>query len=174
MVALACAGDRAAFAELVRRRQSWLRNLFRRFCGDPVLADDLAQQAFLQAWRTIAGLRHPTRFGSWLRRVAVNTWLQHLRHNDALRDADAIDDMHAADPGTTGAAMDLDRALASLAPTVGLCIVLSYHEGLTHDEIAGQTGLPPGTVKSHIRRGTARLRDLLAAYNETSEPEETR
>jgi DNA-directed RNA polymerase specialized sigma24 family protein len=46
-----------AFSELVRRRQSWLRNLLRRLCRDPVLADDLAQQVFLQAWRSLSTLR---------------------------------------------------------------------------------------------------------------------
>ena len=53
IVTLACAGDRQAFAELVRRRQSSLRGLLRRLCRDPALADDLAQETFLQAWRTI-------------------------------------------------------------------------------------------------------------------------
>ena len=51
VLALAICGDITAFSELVRRRQSWLRNLLRRLCRDPTLADDLAQQVFLQAWR---------------------------------------------------------------------------------------------------------------------------
>ena len=56
VVGLARTGDRDAFAELVRRRQAWIRNLMRRLSGDAALADDLAQQTFLQAWRGIAGL----------------------------------------------------------------------------------------------------------------------
>jgi RNA polymerase sigma-70 factor (ECF subfamily) len=51
VLALAICGETAAFSELVRRRQSWLRNFLRRLCVDPTLADDLAQQVFLQAWR---------------------------------------------------------------------------------------------------------------------------
>ena len=68
--------------------------------------------------------------------------------------------------------MDLDHALEALADDARLCIVLSYHEGLTHEEIAGLTGLPPGTVKSHIRRGTQRLQQLLAGYFDSPAAEE--
>ena len=72
-----------AYTELVRRRQSWVRNLMRRCCGDETLADDLAQQVFLQVWRRIRQLREPTKFGSWLKRIAVNEWIQHQRRNDS-------------------------------------------------------------------------------------------
>ena len=64
-------------------------------------------------------------------------------------------------------AMDLDRALATLPEAVRLCVVLSYHEGMTHGEIAAFTELPLGTVKSHITRGTEKLRQILSAYKTT-------
>lgn len=165
LVALARRGDRAAFTELVRRREAWLRTLLRRCCNDVTLADDLAQAAFLQAWKSIGQLRQASRFGPWLKRLAVNTWLQHVRRNDPLRHAD--DDTGAAgDAGdATAIGMDLDEALATLTEPARLCIVLSYHEGMTHDEISDCSGLPPGTVKSHIRRGTRRLRELLREYS---------
>ena len=51
-----------------------------------------------------------------------------------------------------------------------MCVVLSYHEGMSHAEIAEHTDLPLGTIKSNIRRGSARLRELLAAYEEAGEP----
>ena len=66
--------------------------------------------------------------------------------------------------------MDLGGALATLANAVRLCIVLSYHEGMTHPEIAEATKLPLGTVKSHINRGTQRLRQLLSAYRDEPKP----
>ena len=69
--------------------------------------------------------------------------------------------------------MDLDRALAALPEPVRLCIVLSYHERMTHPEIAELTQLPPGTIKSHIRRGTHRLQELLSAYTEKPPVEKT-
>lgn len=138
----------------------------RRCCGDATLADDLAQQVFLQAWRKISHLRQSDKFGAWLKRLAINVWLQHLRKNDVLRDADEHDEQGWTQPDAPGVSMDLDRALAALSIPVRLCVVLSYNEGMTHREIAEVTDLPPGTVKSHIRRGTQRLQELLSAYRE--------
>lgn len=166
VVRLAGRGDRRAFESLVLRRQSWVRNLMRRLSRDRVLADDLAQQVFLQVWRKIGRLQHPDRFPGWLKRVAVNVWLQHLRSADALHRSDAMEDAETAAPGAVGAAVDVDRALAALPPDVRLCIVLSYHARMSHADIAATTAIPLGTVKSHIRRGTERLRALLAPYDE--------
>src|SRR5215470_10513129 len=84
VVALARIGDQPAFEELVRRRQSWLRNLLRRLCGNAALADDLAQQTFLSAWRGIGRLRTSQAFGAWLRRLAVHVWLDHVRRHSPL------------------------------------------------------------------------------------------
>lgn len=170
IVALAQSGDEAAFAELVRRRQSWIRNLMRRFSGDADLADDLAQQTFVQAWSSLGQLRQPGHFGGWLKRLAVNVWLQHVRKADALRGSVELDETAPAEAFEPGTAVDLDRALATLSQPVRLCIVLAYHEGMTHGEIADWTGMPPGTVKSHIRRGTQCLQQMLADY--TPEPRE--
>ena len=114
-----------------------------------------------------------SRFGPWLKRLAVNTWLQHVRRNDPLRNAAELPEAGAGEPDPAGIAMDLDDALAELADNVRLCIVLAYHERMTHDEIAATTGMPLGTVKSHIRRGTARLQKLLAAYAQDAEMEES-
>ena len=171
LVSMARKGDRDAFAELVRRREAWVRTLLLRCCNDPTLADDLAQVALLQAWTTIDQLRRVTRFGPWLKRLTINTWLQHVRRNDPLRHADEETDVANKTENATGIGMDLDEALATLKEHVRLCIVLSYHEGMTHDEISDFTGLPTGTVKSHIRRGTKRLRELLAAYAEAPREE---
>jgi RNA polymerase sigma-70 factor (ECF subfamily) len=164
LVGLARTGNRDAFAEIVKRRQTWIRNLMRRCCRDEALADDLAQQVFMLAWRTIRQLHDADRFGPWLKRVAINTWLQHKRRNDPLRNADEHDERDSTDQPTTAIAMDLDRALATLAEDVRLCIVLAYHERMTHAEIAEFTGFPLGTIKSHIRRGSQKLQEELAAY----------
>jgi RNA polymerase sigma-70 factor (ECF subfamily) len=172
LVNLARKGDRNAFEELVGRKQNQVRNLMRRCCGDATLADDLAQQTFLQAWRTIHRLQRPSRFGAWLKRVAINTWLQQVRKNDPLKSADADEQSLPSAKESTDLAMDLDSALAELPDPVRLCIVLSYHERMTHEEIAALTGTPLGTVKSHIRRGTQRLQKLLAAYDEADSAEE--
>lgn len=164
VVALACAGDQPAFEELVRRRQSSIRNLLRGLCRNTALADDLAQETFLQAWIHLKSLRAPEAFGGWLRKMAINSWRQYLRREGAL---DRFDEVEAHDvvskPAVTEG-MDLNSALGALSPNVRLCIVLTFHEGMSHGEIAAATQIPLGTVKSHIASGTARLRELLAAY----------
>jgi RNA polymerase sigma-70 factor, ECF subfamily len=173
LVGLAISGDDWAYGELVRRRQSWIRDLLRRLCRDRALADDLAQQAFLQAWRRIRTLQAPAAFGGWLRKITVNTWLQHVRARadrtarPASEEASEHDDSPSHEP-TVAERIDLDRALSQLAPDVRLCIVLAYAERMSHREIADATDLPLGTVKSHITRGAALLRELLRAYEARS------
>jgi len=174
LLLLSQAGNKEAFGVLVRLRQSHLRNFMRRLCGNATLADDLAQEVFLQVWRKLPQLKETARFSGWLSQIATNVWLQHVRKSDPLRGADVLinDDgsepFHGAATAPTapaGMSLDLDWALAQLASSARLCVVLSYHEGLTHSEIAQTTGLPQGTVKSHILRGTQRLRQLLDDYN---------
>ncbi len=168
VVALAIAGDDDAYGELVRRRQSPIRELLRRLSRDSALADDLAQQAFVQAWRTIRSLKAPAAFGGWLRKLAVNVWLQHVRSRSGReKPAPGAERAPAIDPPSepaTAEQIDLDRALASLPPDVRVCIVLAYAERMSHREISDATDLPLGTVKSHIARGAARLREILRAY----------
>ena len=165
VIACAMAGDDVAYGELVRRRQAPVRQLLRRLCRNPALADDLSQQTFLQAWRHIDTLKSPAAFGGWLRRLAINVWLQRVRveHPASLNLDDLSDEI--AQPATTlNEQMDLDSALATLPPAVRLCITLAYSERMSHREICEATHLPLGTVKSHINRGAARLRELLGAY----------
>ena len=169
LVSLARTGDRSAFEELVRRRQSGVRNLMRRFCNDNALADDLAQQVLLKVWLNLRQLKKVGAFNGWLRKLAVNVWLHHLRKNDALRGASEILGNEQPSTESPGVGMDLDRALARLAPTVRTCVVLSYNEGMSHREIAEATDLPLGTVKTHIRNGSQQLQDILAAYREGQE-----
>jgi RNA polymerase sigma-70 factor (ECF subfamily) len=172
IVSLARDGDDAAFEELVRRRQSSIRNLMRRFCGDSNLADDLAQQVFLKMWTSLKALRKADAFGGWLKKIAVSVWLQHLRKHDALRNANELEEADAGSRDATTKVIDLDAALSVLSPAVRSCIVLSYHEGMSHDEISRVMELPIGTVKSHIKRGSEKLRHLLAAYQDNSNREQ--
>lgn len=165
-MALAMNGDDTAYGELVGRRQGSIRNLLRRLTRDPSLADDLAQQTFIQGWRSIHSLKSPGAFGGWLRKLAVNFWLQYAR---TLKAEVALEeDLSAEVPiSVVSRQLDLDAALAQLPRDVRLCIVLAYSEGMSHAEISQTTLMPLGTVKSHITRGSARLRELLQAYDDT-------
>jgi RNA polymerase sigma-70 factor (ECF subfamily) len=166
VVALAMNGDDAAFGELVRRRQDAIRNLFRRMTREPALADDLAQQAFVLAWKSIRTLRSPTAFGAWLRRIAVNCWLQQARAKKPEVAFDEENPLEGQWVSTVAERLDLDGALATLPPDARLCVVLAYSEGMSHAEISEITAIPLGTVKSHIARGAARLREILHAYGD--------
>lgn len=165
VVALAAAGDDLAFEELVRRRQGSVRGLLRRFCGNAALADDLAQQVFVQAWSRMGTLRSPGAFGGWLKQIAVNTWLSQARRQsgESAGATLARPEEAGSDPSV---AIDLDRLLARLKPAERVAVVLAYAEGLTHPEIAAATGWPLGTVKSHVLRGAAQMRDWLEAGGE--------
>ena len=143
----------------------------RRCCNDYTLADDLTQQVFLKVWLSIRKLRKASAFSGWLKRVAVSVWLQHIRKKDALGEAGEMSGSELAKSDTTGMVLDLDRALVRLSNPVRLCVVLSYNEGMSHREIAELTGLPLGTVKSHIRNGAHQLQQLLSAYGDPSEVE---
>jgi RNA polymerase sigma-70 factor (ECF subfamily) len=166
VVALAMNGDDAAFGELVRRRQQAIRHLLRRLTRDPALADDLAQQTFVQAWKSIRGLKAPAAFGGWLRKLCVNGWLQHARaqRQEVLLGEEAL--LELSDSASAAERLDLDAALSALPAAVRLCVVLAYSEGMSHSEIVDATAIPLGTVKSHISRGAARLRELLQSYGD--------
>lgn len=164
VIALACAGDELAFAELVRRRQQRVRKFMYHLCRRPSLGDDLAQQVFVKVWRSLSQLRTAAAFDGWLKRIMVTIWLEEVRRHkieyvselDAAAAGSHREDIHEQ--------MDLDAALAQLPSEVRLCVVLAYNEGMSHSEIAQLTNLPLGTVKSYISRGSARLREMLATY----------
>jgi RNA polymerase sigma-70 factor (ECF subfamily) len=165
VVLLAMNGDDAAYGELVRRRQEAIRNLLRRLTREASLADDLAQQTFVHGWQSIRGLKSPGAFGGWLRKLAVNFWLQHARASRPEVELD--ENLRAVHPlSTVSRQLDLDAALAQLPRDVRVCIVLAYNEGMSHAEISQTTAIALGTVKSHITRGSARLRELLHVYGD--------
>jgi RNA polymerase sigma-70 factor (ECF subfamily) len=161
LVLAARAGDPAAFGELVRRHQGPVRRLLRHLCGDAASADDLAQEVFVRAWTRLSTLERPSAFPAWMRQVAITIFLQGRRR--ASLETSSLDDLDdAAHPARADASgLDLQRALASLSPGERLCVTLHHAEGMSHPEIAAASGLPLGTVKSHIARGTRRMRAFL-------------
>lgn len=162
--------DRQAFEQLVRRHQGLVRAQLRRLCsGDAALADDLAQDTFLLAWRKLSSFRGESRFATWLFRIAHNCFLQsHRRHPGMSVQPPPADNGQDDLPAHGGASpdlqLDLQRALQRLPE--GERLVLLYHAqmGLSHEETAQITGFPLGTVKTHALRGKARMRTWLEAY----------
>ncbi|HEX5162887.1 MAG TPA: sigma-70 family RNA polymerase sigma factor [Steroidobacteraceae bacterium] len=160
--------DRAAFGELVRRHQPLVRGFLRRMLGGAAeLADDLAQETFIKAHRALRGYRGGAQFSSWLCAIATNElraeWRRRQRRAEFLDEEPGTGRTEAEDPAAT---RDLAGALAALPETQRAALVLCYEQGLTHEEAAVALGCPLGTLKSHISRGKARLREWLGEKEE--------
>lgn len=164
-------GDPHAFRQLVLRYQSALRGWARRLCdGDEHLADDLAQETFLKAYRALPAFRADARFSTWLYRIAFN--LAASRRRTRKHQWTLIDDLEMPEPEAPGGedpdmVRDVNAAMARLSPAQQLAIRLSFEEGFAHAEVAEIMGLPLGTVKTHILRGKQKLEQLLSSWSNT-------
>jgi RNA polymerase sigma-70 factor (ECF subfamily) len=180
LIARAVVGDdRHAYAELVRRHQSAVRACLRRLtAGNHALADDLAQETFVLAWRNLKSFRQEARFSTWLYRIATNCWLADARKRKEtlLGDSDADVAEDGDDGGVSGGGgapdhargaalrIDMERAMAVLSKAERAAIVQCYHNDLSHEEAAFVLGCPVGTVKTHVHRAKQKLKVALASW----------
>ncbi len=164
--------DRRAFEQLMRRHQGMVRAQLRRLLyGDQARADDLAQETFLLAWRKLDQFRGEARFSTWLYRIAYSCFLQARRRRSAAAD-DVGDDTPDPPISLRDAAdlrLDVERAMRRLSATEQEVLLHVVQLGLSHEEAAYVLAMPLGTVKSHMNRGKARLRALLADWQITSQ-----
>lgn len=162
--------DQHAFGLLVKHYQQSVRQYCRRLCfPDVALADDIAQETFLQAFRKLNLYQSKGKFISWLLRIAYFQFLQHLRKTKLTceldEELDGINDANIAE--SIGRARDLDAAIAQLTVHERNCITLQYSFGYTQEQISEMIEMPLGTVKSHIKRGKNKLARLLAKHEPT-------
>jgi len=165
------AGDRGAFAELVRRHERRVYNLAYRMLGREEDARDAAQEAFVSALRKLPGFRGDALFTTWLHRVTVNACydllrkrqrepqLEMVRPDDQDRDRDPAGPQSAApDHGDAIAlSVDMRRALMMVPRDYRAVLVLHDAQDLAYDEVAEILGIPVGTVKSRLHRGRVAL-----------------
>lgn len=164
-------GDQRAFAELVKRYQSQLRYSLRQLTGwDAALADDLAQETLIKAYRSIKQFRGEAKFFTWLYKIAYHCFLAHKRSRkpeQSLEEGD--EERHGDHPEQAGNPADLHRdfarALLQFPPEQRMALHLSLQREFTHQEIADLMECPLGTVKSHILRGRERLQQMLAGWD---------
>lgn len=161
--------DRDAFGALVHRHQSAVRHFLRHLTrGDTALADDLAQETFVQAYRSLPRFRGAASFPTWLLGIAHNHWRNARRQQ---RDRASLDELTTTTATTEPTARasdlkhDLTQALRELTNDEQLAVHLGYQQGLSHSEIATLLNWPLGTVKTHLARSKEKLRHLLAAWN---------
>lgn len=159
-------GEQHAFATLVRRHQSSVRALLRRLtAGDDALADDLAQETFMRAYRNLDRFRGDAKLSSWLYRIAYNLFLSHARKKSSQEMAlEEGQDARVAPDATSLARHDLNQAFGVLKPEERFALALTYGQDLDHQEAAAALGIPLGTLKTHVRRGKEKLRKRLGAW----------
>jgi RNA polymerase sigma-70 factor (ECF subfamily) len=175
LVQLVLDGDTEAFNDLVERHQSRAYNLCVRMLGDADAAADVAQDAFISAYKHLPSLRGE--FRPWLMRIVANGCRDVLRSQkrrpsvslDLERDDDDTPAMQLADTGDGPEAALMKRelqktiagALAEIPDDQREVVILSDIQGLSYQEIADMTGINIGTVKSRLNRARSRLRELL-------------
>ncbi|HEY3662947.1 MAG TPA: sigma-70 family RNA polymerase sigma factor [Chthoniobacterales bacterium] len=162
--------DHHAFAELVRNHQSAVRGLLRQLTrSDLALADDLAQETFLRAYKNIRSFRGEAKFSTWLYRIAYNCFREEARKRKELVGIDESQLEAEQDPQTVDPALrhDLMQALQLLPLHERSAILLCCQNGLSHDEAARVLEIPLGTVKTNVLRGREKLKKTLAAWSTT-------
>lgn len=185
--------DQNAFGELIKRNQTSVRHSLRQLSNwNEALADDLAQETFIQAYKGLHQFNQKSKFSSWLYRIAYNQFLQHCRSNQAQKnyaEFEEVEDLEQVNgdaesehgrsggqqsggktSGNTLAGEQLQAQLAKLLdelePERRSVLHLLLHRQCTQQEIATIMNLPLGTVKSHITRGRAILQKQLAHWQD--------
>ena len=163
-VARVLAGDTAAFESIVRRWQVPLVNLAWRFCRDRPRAEEMAQEAFLRAWRNLPRFRGDSAFSTWLFALATNLYRTELRRIPAtMLSLDEI--AEPPDPAIAGSALEessrdesLRRAVLALPPKYRDAILLFYFHEQDVPAAARTLRIPEGTIKARLFRGRELLR----------------
>lgn len=168
--------DQSAFGQLVMRHQSVIRNALRQLTNwDEPLADDLAQETFIQAFKKLHQFNGKAKFSSWLYRIAYNQFLQYCRSQSSqknqaeLQELDAQQHEHRGplpieDEAQSQLQKQLAAVLAQIEPQRRCVLHLLLYKQCTQQEIADIMKIPLGTVKTHINRGRADLKIKLAHW----------
>lgn len=169
----AARGDEESFARLVSLHEKRVYTLALRMTGDREDAEDVAQEAFLSAWRGLPSFRGESGFSTWLYRLTSNAAVDHLRKNRRQRAEASLNDealgLDAVDPGPTPQEQAEARSLreavrwgmGELTREHRQVLSLREYEGLSYEEIAGRLGVDLGTVKSRLSRARGALRKIL-------------
>jgi RNA polymerase sigma-70 factor (ECF subfamily) len=164
-------GDTRAHESLYRTFSPAVYTLALRLVKTPALAEDMLQETFIEVMRSLPRYRGDASMATWIRRIAVSKCLMHLRsawHNRAADFADGDDPADGAAPvaDSVGLRMDLEDALAALAPESRVVVWLHDVEGYTHREIAVLMERTESFSKSQLARAHRKLRGLLEGDEE--------
>ena len=150
--------DHSAFGKLVAKYQSDVRGLFIKLTnGNRALADDLAQDTFVRAYKYLRTFKATASFSTWLYRISYNVFIDYTK---SLKKTDDIDDFDfiSNDDIDVGSKIDMQNALKVLKENEKVAILLCYDKGYSHNEIANIMDMPLGTVKTNILRAKEKLK----------------
>ena len=155
-------GNKRAFDALVKKYQSSVRRYFlNQTLGDEPLSDDLAQETFIKAYTALESYKNHSNFATWLYRIAYNVFYDYIRSRKetCLMDEviDEVETAHGQELSDSSITADINEAMRLLRPEERTCVTLHLMEDLPIDKIVEITGMPSGTIKSHVARGRSKL-----------------
>jgi RNA polymerase sigma factor (sigma-70 family) len=161
-------GDRMAFETLYRRHRDRIYGLLWRLCGgDPHLAEDMLQEAFVRAWNKLDSFRGEARFSTWLHRLSANVALSdrrsRMRRLSRETELDGtVERMATGDKNVyADKRMDLEQAISHLPERARTVLVLYDVEGYSHAEVAEIAGMAVGSSKAQLHRARRLVREEL-------------
>lgn len=169
VIARAKEGDAAAFEVLVQTYQNSVYRLALRMCGNAHDAEEVAQEAFVAAWKGLPNFRGESKFSSWLYQLTSHAAVDFLRREKRHRGTEPIEEqVHLAAEGTPAEAAEaaelqaaVQQALQELSPEHREIFLLRQMQQLSYDEIGQLLGLGSGTVKSRLNRAKKQLQQNL-------------
>jgi len=172
-------GDESALRALWTRHAPHIDMVVRRLVGfDQDLAEDIAQEVWIQIFRALPSYRGDSQFSTWAHRIAVNRTLNALRRTKRLAAIETtVEEDTAAiemDTERSFVAASIEMATAKLSPGARTVFVLHDVEGYTHEEIAEELGITSGGSKSQLFKARAKLRKLLAHLIDVPEERNSR
>jgi len=163
-------GDKTAYGELVKQYRLLLLSISYRLSGDPELAEDATQEAFLRAWQHLPGfeLKQPGGFRAWLCRIVTNVTIDELRRQRPRVPLEALDLPDGTQPDSEYIRREraevVQAAIATLPERSRAALVLREYGQLSYQEIADALNIPIGTVMSRLNYARRQLRTLLEPY----------
>lgn len=131
------------------------------------IADELAQETFMQAYRKIESFQGNAQFSTWLFAIAKNQFLQFVRKNKSRFSWD--DENHVHEMNHKDTKIDIEEAISRLRPIERAVITLSYAKDLSHGDVAEILDIPLGSVKTYLLRGKEKIKSHLNGYNEVTD-----